>query len=844
MKSFLGLAYVLFASLALPLAAQTPTDPVAWLKAEGNAQDATGNGNQGVVNGSVPYVAGKVGNAFSFNANVANYVRIPNSASLQTAQMSVEYWVNFNSATNAVTVAKRNGSSDAWQVGITYSGGNFNLQFVGEGVDRYSASLASPVGVWTHVAATYDGSTAKGYINGAQVLSEPFTLHLGSRTADIYVGNYAGSALPFDGKVDELSIYNRALSAAEVLAIYQAGSSGKTPPVPTVTGVSPSSGSTLGGTSVTITGTNFTGATAVTFGGNPASGVVVVNDTTIMAVTPAGAAGTSEVTVFNPTVGDAVFLFTYVTPNVPPSFNLPESWAAWIPRDSNRTWKTLASSADGTKLAAVVQGGQIFTSADSGVTWTARENNRNWGSIASSADGTRLAAVELGGRIYTSTDSGVTWTARASNASWSSIASSADGLKLAAVAVFGQISTSTDGGITWTASENSRLWNGITSSADGMKLAAEVSGGQIYTSTDGGATWTARESARNWGGITSSSDGSKLAAIVQNGQIHTSSDGGVTWTPRDSSRNWWSITSSADGGKLAAVVKNGQIYTSIDSGVTWIARENTRTWQTIATSADGSKLVAAVAGGQIYTSSRLPYQVTVLANSGPSTTGSFASSISPGPVAETSQTVTFQVTTNNNALFTVQPTISSNGTLTFTPGSSGGTASITVVAIDNGGIAYGGVNTSTPQTFTITVLAPIEAWRQAQFGNATAGIGDNDDFDGDGLLNLLEYGLVLSPIGQSASPAAEFVSYAEGDRLRLILQRDPARSDLTIEVQAVGDLTGTWTTLATSTNGAPFTGPGYVGGDSATAGVKTVEIRDIVNIADASSRFLRVKVSR
>jgi uncharacterized delta-60 repeat protein len=318
MKSIRALLFLLVPLLALPLFAQTPTDPVAWLKSEGNATDATTNGNNGVVTGTVPYVTGRVGNAFNFTGNVANYVRIPNSASLQSSLLTVEYWVNFNSALNAVNVAKRNGSSDAWQAGIVYSGGNFLLQFVGNTsgglFDWYSAPLSSPVGVWTHVAVTYDGSTVKGYINGTQVLTQSVALQLSSRNADIFVGNYAGTSLPLDAKLDELSIYNRALSAAEVLAIFQAGSTGKTSP-PTVTSLSPNSGSTAGGTNVTITGTNFTGATSVAFGGDAATNVTVVNATTLTATTPAGTAGAASVIVA--TAGgtnSANSLYTYVTP--------------------------------------------------------------------------------------------------------------------------------------------------------------------------------------------------------------------------------------------------------------------------------------------------------------------------------------------------------------------------------------------------------------------------------------------------------------------------------------------------------------------------------------------------
>jgi hypothetical protein len=86
------------------------------------------------------------------------------------------------------------------------------------------------------------------------------------------------------------------------------------PPAPTVTGLSPSSGSTAGGTSVTITGTNFTNASAVTFGTTSAS-FTVVSSTTIQATTPAHTAGTVDVTIATPG-GTAATQFTYVAPAV------------------------------------------------------------------------------------------------------------------------------------------------------------------------------------------------------------------------------------------------------------------------------------------------------------------------------------------------------------------------------------------------------------------------------------------------------------------------------------------------------------------------------------------------
>jgi len=273
----------------------------------------------------------------------------------------------------------------------------------------------------------------------------------------------------------------------------------------------------------------------------------------------------------------------------------------WIPRESNRQWYGVATSADGTKLVASVYAGQIYTSSDSGVTWTARESNRNWRFVASSADGTNLIATVENGQIYTSSDSGATWTARESNRNWERVASSADGTKLVACVSGGQIYTSSDSGVTWTAREFNRQWRSVASAADGTKLVACVSGGQIYTSWDSGTSWTARDTMRAWYGVASAADGTKLVACTAGGQIYTSWDSGVTWTARETNRNWCAVASSSDGTKLVAGIYGGQIYASSDSGVSWTARESNRDWRSVASSADGTKLVACVAGGQIYT---------------------------------------------------------------------------------------------------------------------------------------------------------------------------------------------------------------------------------------------------
>ncbi len=94
----------------------------------------------------------------------------------------------------------------------------------------------------------------------------------------------------------------------------------------------------------------------------------------------------------------------------------------------------------------------------------------------------------------------------------------------------------------------------------------------------------------------------------------------------------------------------------------------------------------------------------VAEDTGLHTVANWATAISKGPANEFAQTVSFVVTNNNNALFSVQPAVSPTGTLTFTPAEDAtGTATVFVRLMDNGGTENGGVNVSEFQSFTITV---------------------------------------------------------------------------------------------------------------------------------------------
>jgi len=136
----------------------------------------------------------------------------------------------------------------------------------------------------------------------------------------------------------------------------------------------------------------------------------------------------------------------------------------------------------------------------------------------------------------------------------------------------------------------------------------------------------------------------------------------------------------------------------------------------LATDAAGNVYVTGIVGDSANTSVFRTLKYAVATAQGPSQTVAntvgavsvpgFVTSISPGTTNESAQTVSFSVSNDNNSLFSVQPAIGAAGTLTYTVNTSvAGSATVTATAQDSGGTANGGVDTSAPQIFIITVTS-------------------------------------------------------------------------------------------------------------------------------------------
>ena len=230
-----------------------PPGLVGWFRGEGDATDGAGAGPNGTIAGTVAYAAGQAGQAFSFNGGFGNYVQIAGATNLDfngTTPMTVELWAyRTGSGTTMHLLGKRASSCGAIQYQLAFSPGN-ELTF-SAGSASVPTGVALPINSWTHLAVTFDGSNFVFYING--VSSGNGTGSLGASDGlPVTIGTVSTTCPPFAGLLDEVSFYNRALTASEVLGIYNAGSGGKCPVKPLIT-TQPQNQSAPVGTNVTFT---------------------------------------------------------------------------------------------------------------------------------------------------------------------------------------------------------------------------------------------------------------------------------------------------------------------------------------------------------------------------------------------------------------------------------------------------------------------------------------------------------------------------------------------------------------------------------------------------------------
>jgi Tol biopolymer transport system component len=255
-----------------------PSGLLSWWDGDGNANDLM-NRNQGALHNGATFATGLVGEAFSFDG-VDDYVSAPGMSIDSLQQLTIEAWVKLDSMPPRI---ERFVSIWGEKAVLRYDGGNgpgqLHFYMVIDGVGRHiRVNNVLLTGIFYHVAGTYDGSVMRLYLDGIEVGN---LAAAGSVTTGSSVG-LSSSAEPLDGLLDEIAIYDRALSSAEIQAIYIAGSFGKCKtfaqlPAPTL--VSPTNGATGIPLSPTLAWSAVAGATSyrLQVSNNPAFSSIVLD---------------------------------------------------------------------------------------------------------------------------------------------------------------------------------------------------------------------------------------------------------------------------------------------------------------------------------------------------------------------------------------------------------------------------------------------------------------------------------------------------------------------------------------------------------------------------------------
>lgn len=179
------------------------------------ATDSSGQGNDGTVVGNAKWVPGKIGGAFQFDGST--FINCGNKPSLNIrTQITMAFWFNVQAFSNtwetflakgdgAYRAARSNGTGDSVHMGI--SGSNY-----------FDATTIVTGGQWHHYCATYDGATAKIYIDGKLDAYRAYTGGIGdSSSYNLYIGeNQQATARQLHGLLDDLRIYDKALTEAQV----------------------------------------------------------------------------------------------------------------------------------------------------------------------------------------------------------------------------------------------------------------------------------------------------------------------------------------------------------------------------------------------------------------------------------------------------------------------------------------------------------------------------------------------------------------------------------------------------------------------------------------------------
>jgi hypothetical protein len=189
------------------------------------AKDYSGNGNNGTLVNGPTWTTGKVGGALSFDG-VDDYVRVPYNPNLNVLnnKFTIAMWLNMNTQTGTerYILGKFNYLNSGYYI-FMYSGENkVSFGFHGGGIVWILKTSDITYNQWQHIAVTLDGNIMKVYLNGILISSTNGVGAIGTDTNNLTIGGITPSLRVGNKFIDDARIYNRALSDAEIQALYNA----------------------------------------------------------------------------------------------------------------------------------------------------------------------------------------------------------------------------------------------------------------------------------------------------------------------------------------------------------------------------------------------------------------------------------------------------------------------------------------------------------------------------------------------------------------------------------------------------------------------------------------------
>jgi len=236
-KSIYLVSFVLLVCLAAGLANADITSGLVGYYAleEGagdTAYDMSGNGHDGILHNGVTWIAqGFKGYGINVDGTANSRIELGTwNPAEGTGQMSLALWIRW--AGGGPTYQGLIGKRDTWPGETMFQ---FQVRPENNGTFRFETgtnAIVSPNGTmdplvqtWAHVATTFDGTTARLYLNGQEIMSGMFAFNAAGEAANMGIGcvtgggaGYSGNGENFLGDIDEVRIYNRALSETEILA--------------------------------------------------------------------------------------------------------------------------------------------------------------------------------------------------------------------------------------------------------------------------------------------------------------------------------------------------------------------------------------------------------------------------------------------------------------------------------------------------------------------------------------------------------------------------------------------------------------------------------------------------